>query len=242
MIEKEEVMHEDTEELDLFDSWRSLEFNIDENYEYVPNNLSFRLASDALYFFIAFPILKILTKLIYDLKIEGEENIRYLEKGAVTISNHVLVLDCAMIGLATGFRKEHFTTLAASFKIPFVRKLIKLLQAIPIPEDINNKKNFLRAIDDLLKNGEIVHFYPEASLVPYCKTLRKFKNGAFDFSIRNNVPIVPMVFKFRQPEGLRKLFKKKPDVTLKVLKPIYPDGMQIEIYKERVYNEMKENM
>lgn len=50
MIEKEEVMHEDAEELDLFDSWRSLEFNIDENYEYVPNNLSFRLASDALYF------------------------------------------------------------------------------------------------------------------------------------------------------------------------------------------------
>ena len=76
MIEKEEVMHEDAEELDLFDSWRSLEFNIDENYEYVPNNLSFRLASDALYFFIAFPILKILTKLIYDLKIEGEENVK----------------------------------------------------------------------------------------------------------------------------------------------------------------------
>ena len=150
MIEKEEIIEENTEEVDLFNSWRSLEFNIDEDYDYVPNNLSFRLLSDTLYFLIAYPILKILTKIIYDLKIEGEENIRYLENGAVTISNHVLVLDCAMIGLACGFRKEHFTTLAKSFKIPVVRRLIKLLKAIPIPEEISNKKNFFRAIDKLL--------------------------------------------------------------------------------------------
>ena len=107
-----------------------------------------------------------------------------------------------MVALACGDRKEHFTALADSFKIPVVRKLIKLLKAIPIPKDINNKKNFLRAIDNLLKEGELVHFYPEASLIPYCKKLRKFKNGAFDFSIRNNVPIIPMVFTFREPKGI----------------------------------------
>ncbi len=238
MIEKEEIIEENTEEVDLFDSWRSLEFNIDEDYDYVPNNLSFRLLSDTLYFLIAYPILKILTKIIYDLKIEGEENIRYFENGAVTISNHVLVLDCAMIGLACGFRKEHFTTLAKSFKIPVVRRLIKLLKAIPIPEEISNKKNFFRAIDKLLQEGEIVHFYPEASLIPYCKNIRKFKNGAFEFSIRNNVPIVPMVIKFRKPEGLRRIFKNKPDVTLKVLKPMYAEGMQVDEFRDKVYETM----
>lgn len=242
-MEREEAIREDSdEELDMFNSWRTLDFEIDENYEYVPTNISFRIASDVLYYFIAYPILKILTKIIYDLKIEGKDNIRYLNSGAVTISNHVLVLDCAMVALACGDRKEHFTTLADSFKIPFVRKLIKLLKAIPIPKDINNKKNFLKAIDTLLQNEEVVHVYPEGSLVPYCKTLRNFKNGAFDFSMRSNVPIVPMVFRFREPRGIRKLFKKKLDVTLKVLEPIYPEGKQLEVFKEEVYDKMKENL
>ncbi len=243
MLEREEVIKEESEEdLNLINSWRKLEFNIDEDYEYVPENISFRIASDILYYLIAFPILKILTKIIYDLKIEGKENVRKLENGAVTLSNHVLILDCAMVGLACGKRKEHFTALSDSFKIPFVRKLIKLLKAIPIPTDINNKKNFLKAIDNLLKNGELVHFYPEASLVPYCKNLRNFKNGAFYFSMRNNVPIVPMVFSFRKPKGIRKLFKKKLDVTLKVLEPIYPDGKQLEVYKEEVCMKMENNI
>ncbi len=242
MLEKEEVIQEDLEELDMFESWKTLEFNIDDNYEYVPKNLAFRLVSDTFYFLIAYPILKVLTKIIYDLKIEGEENIRYLNQGAITISNHVLVLDCAMVGLACGFRKEHFTTLAKSFQIPVVRRIIKLLKAIPIPEDIDNKKNFLKALDDLLKEGEIVHFYPEASLVCYCKSLRKFKNGAFDISIRNNIPIVPMVITFREPKGIRKVFKKKQDVTLKVLSPVYPEEMQVDEYREKIYDTMKNNM
>lgn len=243
MLEREEAIREEAlEELDTINSWRKLDFDIDENYEYVPENISFRLASDTLYYLIAFPILKLLTKIIYDLKIEGRENIRNLNSGAVTISNHVLILDCSMVALACGERKEHFTALADSFKIPFVRKLIKLLKAIPIPTDINNKKNFLKAIDKLLLNGELVHVYPEASLVPYCEGIRKFKNGAFDFSMRNDVPIVPMVFEFREPEGIRRLFKKKLDVTLKVLEPVYPAEKQLEEFKEEVYNKMKESV
>lgn len=42
---------------------------------------------------------------VYDLKIEAKENIKDLESGAITVSNHVLVLDCAMVGLACRWRK-----------------------------------------------------------------------------------------------------------------------------------------
>ena len=75
-------------------------------------------------------------------------------------------------------------------------------------------------MNNVLKNGDVIHFYPEASLWPYCKKIRNFKNGAFDFAVKNNVPIIPMVYKFRKPEGYRKIFKIKPDVTLSILKPI----------------------
>ena len=216
----------------------NIEFKLDKNYNYVPKNYIFRTFSNLLYYFIAFPILKILTKIVYDLKIEGKENLKHINSGMITVSNHVLVLDCAMVGIACASKKVYFTTQEESFKIPFVRKLIKYLNAIPIPKDINNKKYFIKTINELLKNKKIVHFYPEAELYPYCDKLRSFKNGAFDFSIKNNVPIVPIVYTFRNPKGIRKRLKRKKDVTLTILKPVYPNLKRVNDLKEEVFNKM----
>jgi len=240
MIKSEEsIQKKAKEKLEKINSWRTLEFNIDENYDYIPKNILFKIASNILYLGIAFPILKILTKIIYDLKIEGKENIRRLKTGAVTISNHVLILDCAMVGLACGWKKVYFTALEESFRIPFIRKLIKLLNAIPIPSNRENRRGFIKALDTLLQDKKLVHFYPEASLSPYSEEIRKFKRGAFDFSIKNNVPIVPMVFTFRKPKGIRKIFKKKLDVTLKILEPKYPkENITVDTFRDEVYNGM----
>lgn len=204
----------------IIKNWEPLAFDIDEKYEYVPKEKIFSVLSDIVYYGIAFPILKIVNKIIYDLKIEGKENIRELEEGAISISNHVLVLDCSMVGLACGKKRVYYSTLEDNFKIPFVRKLIKLLRAIPIPKKIKNKKNFIKETEQLLKNNHVVHFYPEAALHPYCTKLRNFKNGAFEIAVKNEVPVVPMLFTFREPRGMRKIFKRKKDVTLTVLKPV----------------------
>lgn len=64
-------------------------------------------------------------------------------------------------------------------------------------------------------------------------------------AVRNQVPVVPCVFTFREPTGIRKLFKKKKDVTLKILKPIYSDSdkyirQQMEALKQEVASEMRE--
>lgn len=239
---------ENDENEHIIKNWEPLEFNIDEKYEYVPKEKSFSLFSDILYYCIAFPVLKILTKIVYDLKIEGKENIRNLKGGAISVSNHVLFLDCAMVGLACGAKRVYYTTVEDNFKIPFVRKLIKLLRAIPIPKKIENKKNFIKETEKLLKNENVMHFYPEAALHPYCTKLRHFKNGAFEIAVKNDVPVVPMVFTFREPEGLRKIFKRKKDITLTVLEPIKlgEDTGSIkektEKLKNKVYEEIRKKM
>lgn len=71
-----------------------------ENYEYVPKNKIFQFFSNILYYIIAFPILHVLTKIIYNLKIEGKENLKEIHSGAISISNHVLILDCAMVRIS----------------------------------------------------------------------------------------------------------------------------------------------
>ena len=233
------------ENIHIVNLWEPLEFDIDEKYKYLKKGLIFSICSNLLYYGIAFPILKIVTKLVYDLKIEGKKNINNLKSGAVSVSNHVLVLDCAMVGIAYGGKKIYYTTREESFEIPFVRKLIKLLRAIPIPKSIKNKENFIEEVDNILREDNVVHFYPEASLEPYCNKLRNFKSGAFDFAIRNKVPVVPMVYQFREPKGIRKLLKKKQDVTLTILKPVkYEENnkntkQKVEELKNKVFEEMK---
>lgn len=243
-IEELENIEQD-ENINIIDLWTPCEFNIDENYEYVPKeDTIFSICSDFIYYGIAYPILKLLTKVVYDFKIEGQENIENITTGAISVSNHVLFLDCAMIGLAFKDKKIYYTTQEESFKIPFVRRLIKLLRAIPIPKSIENRKNFLKAINKLLEEKNIVHIYPEASLWTYCRKIRNFKNGAFDIAVRNQVPIIPCVFTFREPTGIRKRLKKKKDVTLKILKPIKPNSekyirQQVEELKEKTIISMQ---
>ena len=55
------------------------------------------------------------------------------------------------------------------------------------------------------------------------------------------------MFTFREPTGMRKLFKRKPDVTLKILEPIEPDSdksirQQVEELKEKVALEMRKEI
>ena len=243
--ENEELVQDENE--DIIHLYEPLEFNIDENYQYIKKGKVFSFFSNLLYYGIAFPILTILNKIVYDLKIEGKENIKNLQTGAISVSNHVLILDCTMIGLSFGLKKVYFTTREGSFKIPFIRKLIKLLRAIPISSNISHKEEFIKELDKAIQEGKIIHFYPEQALWPYYEKIRNFKNGAFNFAIRNNVPVIPIVITFRAPKGIRKLFKRKKDVTVKILEPIkYTEEIEnsreaIQKLKEKVHEIMKSN-
>ena len=83
-----------------------------------------------------------------------------------------------------------------------------------------------------LQKGRIVHFYPEASLWPWYQQLRPFKDGAFHLAVKSNVPVLPMVIKFRKPWWPISSLRKKPLVTLIIGKPEYPDARKSE--KERI--------
>lgn len=238
----EEKIENISENEDIIHNWEPCEFKIEEDYKFVENgNIFYYL----FYYVIVVPILWIVNKIIYGLKIEGKENIKNIKTGAISVSNHVLILDCSMIGLALAPRKIYYTTREGSFKIPFVRKLIKILGAIPIPTGTKNKENFIKQIKEALYSGKIIHFYPEASMWPYHDKIRNFKNGAFNLAIKSDVPVIPIVITFRNPRGIRKIFKRKKDVTLKILEPIKLEKNNFDVMhnvhklKEKVCEAMK---
>ena len=223
--------------------WQPCKFEINDEFTFVNDNLIFNTFSNLLYI-IAYPLLLIINKFLFGFKIEGRENLENIDSGKITISNHVHPMDCTMVGLANVPNKTFFTSLETNFKIPIVRKIIKLLNAVPIPQNIKYTKKFVKSIDELIKNNKTVHFYPEGSLWPHYEKIRHFKNGAFDFAVRNNVPIVPMVIKFNKPKKINNFIKTRTTITLIIQKPIYPNKLlgnkdAILDLKNRAYNSMR---
>lgn len=102
----EEVINEEIEENeDIIHLWEPMAFDINGEYQYIENGKIFSLFSNIIYYGIAIPVLKVVNKIVYDLKIEGKENIKNLKTGAISVSNHVLFLDCSMVGLAWGIKR-----------------------------------------------------------------------------------------------------------------------------------------
>ena len=134
--------------------WQPCKFEINDEFTFVNDNLIFNTFSNLLYM-IAYPLLLIINKFLFGFKIEGRENLENIDSGKITISNHVHPMDCTMVGLANVPNKTFFTSLETNFKIPIVRKIIKLLNAVPIPQNIKYTKKFVKSIDELIKNSNL---------------------------------------------------------------------------------------
>lgn len=241
---KEEIYYDEIEEdSHIFHMWEPLKFEIKDNYNFIQNNLIFKLFSNLLFLVIA-PILFILNKILFGFSVEGRENLESIDDGKITISNHIHPMDCTMNGLINFPLRTYYPTLASNFKIPIIRHIIRILYAIPIPKEISKKRKFEEELENALKKGKTVHMYPEGSLWPYYEKLRNFKNGAFKLAVNTNKPIVPIVYVFKQPEGIYKLYKRKKSIHAIILKPIYPDNNlnkkeRVEKLKNEAYNNMQ---
>lgn len=195
---------------------------VDARYRFINRNIFFRIGSWLLFYIIAIPLLDIVSLLFFGLKIHGKKNLRYLKGGAVTVTNHFHYLDSPMVACTLFPRKPLFATLKSNLEIPVVRRLIRLLGGVPIPESPKALHAFMESMRTQLLKGRIVHFYPEASLWPWHNELRPFRNGAFHLAVKSGVPVIPMVFTFRDSKGLLSKFRKKPLVDLNIGKPEYP--------------------
>ena len=185
------------------------------------HSIIYKVLSSILYL-IAYPIIFLLTKLWHGLKIEGRENLDKVGDEYITVANHINMIDCAMITLSIFPRIPYFLTLQSNLEIPIIKYLVMLLRGIPIPRNKSGKEKMVNTIDGLLKKGEVVGIYPDGELIPYYEGIREFKNGAFNFAVKNQVPILPIVFTYREPEGIIRFIKKKPFITLTILEPEFP--------------------
>lgn len=222
--------------------WTPYNIKVDESYQFLPSE-GFKRFSVGLKGF-AKPILKAINQIAFSLEIEGQEYARALDgKGFITVCNHVNVLDCTMVGIAVNRTDIVLTTIKENFEVPVVRLFVKALGAIPIPRSVKAIEKFSEAVGTLLQQGNVVHFYPEGILFPYYNGLRKFRRGAFNYAVKNDVPVLPMVITYHERNSK---FRKTPTAKIHILPPVYKDETlktereQIKDMKTRVTSAMQD--
>ena len=214
-----------------------LKDKFDENYKYINKNFFFKVLSFIFYcfvFIILYPILFI----IYVPKIKGKQNLKKV-KNAIFIANHTFIMDCAIFNThILKFKRPYFLCEKNAFQIPVVNIIIKLLNAVPIPTQIKAYQKFSKEINLALNNDKkSLIIYPEGSLWPYYPNIRPFKSGAFKFAVKNNLPIVPIVFSYRKPNKFYRFFgRKKPFINVNILEPIYSDNSNNFKLEENLIN------
>ncbi len=190
---------------------------------------------------IAYPLLLFWTRFVLGVRVSGRKNLRGV-KSALTVCNHVHLLDSALVALAFFPRKVVFPTIPQNVNTLWPGKLVRVLGGVCIPDSIMELKTFFDEMEFLLMKNHIVHFFPEGELKPYDTGLHDFKKGAFHLAAQARVPIVPMMITFEPPKGLMKIIRKKPVMRLHAGEPVYPVAADLEVDSKLRMKAVRERM
>ena len=219
-------MHANYARMEAYDQWTrpftdENAITVDKDYVFQPDTAGFKVGK----FFVKGALrtmLPLANKLLFDLKIEGKDNLKKVDN-AIRVSNHVLLLD-TMINFQVAFGHRHFMT-GAYFNIKkgLGGKFFRCGGFLPLANSIKAMSNLDKTITDIFQKGNsVVTFYAEQALWERYENSRPLKKGAFHYAAKNNVPVILTVILFREPNWFRKKLGVKKDVTVKILPAIYP--------------------
>lgn len=201
--------------------------HFDEKYQYLEKGFWHKFKRGVLWVvlnLLAFPVCTIRHGLrIYGRK-EFKKNKHLFKDGAITICNHVFMWDYLCVLKAIRPHLQYHPGWATNFEGPN-GPLIRWVGGIPIPTgNIRALAKFDKAINEVLKRGDWLHFFPEGSMWFYYPDIRPLKKAVFKYAVKHNKPVIPITISFRPAKGIRRLFSKKPCADLHIGEPIFPDN------------------
>ncbi|MBO4879056.1 MAG: 1-acyl-sn-glycerol-3-phosphate acyltransferase [Clostridia bacterium] len=207
---------------------------VDESFAYVRRNPVWRAAEFVAYYLIALPLVFLMCKLGFGLRIKNRRAVRKVRSGGFFLyGNHTHFSDAYISPLVAFPKKAFIIANPDAVSIPGIRALVMMLGCLPIPTVRKAMPNFVSAVETRIAEGNCVAIYPEAHIWPFYTGIRPFSANSFHYQAKLNVPCVPMVMTYRNRKlfGLIKL--NKPGMTLHIGEPIYPDEALAEREKRQ---------
>ncbi|MDI1288469.1 MAG: lysophospholipid acyltransferase family protein [bacterium] len=172
--------------------------------------------------------------------IVGEQNIPRTG-GAVLAINHTSYLDFALSGMPAhlaGHRLVRFMAKDGIFKHPVAGPLMRGMKHIPVDRDAGSAA--FRDAVAVLKSGEIVGVFPEATMSRSFE-IKEIKNGAVRMARAADVPLIPMIVFGGQrlmSYGVRD-FSRGKAICITVGEPIpIPRGSNPDVVTEELHERM----
>lgn len=161
---------------------------------------------------------------------EGLEHLRSVKGGAVITCNHFHPMDSFLMQrvfdtsrhkkrLYRVIREGNYTSFPGFFGF-----MMRHCDTLPLSSDLRTMKKFLRAVSQVLADGNCLLVYPEQSMWWNFRKPKPLKPGAFDMAVKNNVPVIPCFITMADTD------KTGPDgfpvqaYTPHLGEPIWPDG------------------
>ena len=186
---------------------KNQDFKLKKNYKWVHHNIFYKISSYLLYYIFLF-ISFIYVKLILHVKIVNKKVLSGKKNYFLFINHTQEVGDAFIPALITLPKRPYFIVNKANLGIPFLGKLLPMLGAIVVPEDLHNFKYFKEAINNYEKNHPIV-VYPEGHVWPYYTKIRSFKKGGFQLAIDENSEIYSATVTYQ-----KRKYSKKPRIVI----------------------------
>lgn len=215
---------------------------IDGSYRYIREDPIGKLAHVFWYRMIAIPLAKLYMKLYFGHRVVGRERLRaFRGKGYFMYGNHTHFLADALVPTMVNMPKEVSVIVHPNnVSMPILGRITPSLGALPLPDDAQAARNFMRAVAHRIERGGCVMIYPEAHIWPYYTDIRPFDDTSFRYPVKYGAPVFGLTNTYQ-----KRKHGKRPRLVTYIDGPFYPEGgLPAREQKERlrglVYAAMKE--
>ena len=207
-------------------------------YKYIHKNIFFRFFSTVLRTIVR-PLIWLMNKIIYKQKIVNKKLLKkYKKSGYFIYANHTSSMGDAYTPNILS-RKNYILVSEAATSIPFVRTIVSMLGALPIPYHSENIKPFLDSVQYYIKDKKAsITIYPEAHIWPTYTKIRNFKHQSFRYPVDLNVPCFSITNTYRSGKN-----PNKPKLVSIIDGPFYPNPSlsradAIKDLRDQIYENM----
>lgn len=189
-----------------------------------------KIHDKALFLILLRPLIILVNKLVFRVKIYGAENIP--DHKAILAGNHTDMKDCLLL-IGACKKPPHFLVKKELYKTKIGNWFFTNSGTISVDRSRKNPEAIAEA-KEKLKQNKLIAIFPEGTINRTKNTIMPFKYGAVTLSLDTNSPIIPFVIK-----GKFKWFRKSINITF--LKPIFP-SKNLEEYNKNLMSLIKNKL
>lgn len=195
MKNKRQTIYYQNELEDEFSTAHIKARKIDGSYSYDSRRLSRRIGHFVWYTVLARPLARLFLKVRFRHRIINREAIAETlqEKGRTgyfLYGNHTHALADALIpSMVCAPADAYVIAHPDNVSMPFLGRITPCMGALPLPDDGEAAKHFVKAVQAEAERGNCVVIYPEAHIWPYYTKIRPFLDNSFRYPLLCHVPV-----------------------------------------------------